>query len=50
MFVRVFFGDKNETANDYYALFAAICAAYVIIRHKDNIKRLIEGKENKVRK
>lgn len=36
--------------NDYYVLFAALCAAYVIIRHKDNIKRLINGTENKVRK
>ncbi len=36
--------------NDYYVIFTALCAAYVIIRHKDNIKRLVEGKENKVRK
>lgn len=36
--------------NDYYVMFAAICAIYVIIRHKDNIKRLVEGKESKVRK
>ncbi len=38
------------TPNDYYVIFTALCAAYVIIRHKDNIKRLISGKENKVRK
>ena len=36
--------------NDYYIVFTAICAAYVIIRHKENIKRLIQGNENKVRK
>ena len=35
--------------NDYYVLFTAICAVYVIIKHKDNIKRLVKGTENKVR-
>ena len=35
---------------DSYIIFAGICAIYVIIRHKDNFKRLIEGKESKVRK
>lgn len=34
----------------YYICFAAIGAVYVVIMHKDNIKRLLEGKENKVRK
>ena len=36
--------------NIYYICFAAIGAIYVIIMHKDNIKRLLEGTENKVRK
>lgn len=36
--------------NDYYVVFAALCAAYVIIRHKENIVRLMQGNENKVRK
>lgn len=36
--------------NVFYICYAAIGAVYVIIMHKDNIKRLIEGKENKVRK
>ena len=36
--------------NVYYICFAAIGAIYVVLMHKDNIKRLIEGKENKVRK
>ena len=36
--------------NVYYICFAAIAAIYVVLMHKDNIKRLIEGKENKVRK
>lgn len=36
--------------NSYYICFASLGAIYVIIMHKDNIKRLIEGKENKVRK
>jgi glycerol-3-phosphate acyltransferase PlsY len=36
--------------NIYYICFAAIGAIYVIILHKENIKRLLEGKENKVRK
>ncbi|MBQ8886929.1 MAG: glycerol-3-phosphate 1-O-acyltransferase PlsY [Candidatus Gastranaerophilales bacterium] len=36
--------------NEYYIWFTAICAAYVVIMHKDNIKRLCQGKENKVRK
>ena len=36
--------------NIYYICFAAIAAVYVVVMHKDNIKRLLEGKENKVRK
>lgn len=36
--------------NVYYICFAAIAAIYVVLMHKDNIKRLLEGKENKVRK
>ena len=36
--------------NDYYVCFAALGAVYVILMHKDNIKRLLQGKENKVRK
>lgn len=35
--------------NIYYICFAALCAIIVVILHKDNIKRLHEGKENKVR-
>ena len=36
--------------NVYYICFAALGAVYVIIMHKENIKRLLPGKENKVRK
>ena len=36
--------------NLYYVWFASIAAVYVVLMHKDNIKRLLEGKENKVRK
>lgn len=36
--------------NVFYICFAAVCAIYVVILHKDNIKRLLSGKENKVRK
>ena len=36
--------------NVYYICFAALCAVYVIILHKENIVRLIQGTENKVRK
>ena len=36
--------------NVYYICFAAICAIYVIIMHKENIKRLLNRSENKVRK
>ena len=36
--------------NVYYICYAALCAIYVIIKHKDNIKRLLNGTENKVRK
>ena len=36
--------------NVYYICFAALGAVYVIIMHKENIKRLLQGKENKVRK
>ncbi len=36
--------------NVYYICFAALCAIYVIYTHKSNIKRLLEGNENKVRK
>ena len=41
---------KIFAQNDYYICFTAICAAYVVIMHKDNIVRLSQGKENKVRK
>ena len=37
------------SGNDYYVMYAALCAVFVIIRHKDNIIRLIKGAENKVR-
>lgn len=30
-------------------MFAAVAAAFVIIRHKDNIKRLLNGTESKIR-
>lgn len=36
--------------NLYYICFAALGAIYVIVMHKDNIKRLLKGEENKVRK
>ncbi len=40
----------NAFGEDIYSIwFAAICAVFVIIRHKSNIKRLLTGKENKVR-
>ncbi len=38
------------SSNDYYICFAAICAVFVILTHKENIKRLCKGTENKVRK
>ena len=37
-------------SNYYYFVYACICAAYIILMHKDNIKRLIDGTESKVRK
>lgn len=36
--------------NIYYIWFAALGAIYVIVMHKENIKRLLAGTENKVRK
>lgn len=36
--------------NIYYISFSSICAIIIIILHKDNIKRLLKGEENKVRK
>ncbi len=36
--------------NVYYICFAALGAIYVVLMHKENIKRLIAGTENKVRK
>lgn len=36
--------------NIYYICFAALGAIYVVILHKENIKRLLNGTENKVRK
>ncbi len=36
--------------NIYYICFSAIGAIYVILMHRENIKRLISGTENKVRK
>ncbi len=35
--------------NVYYICFAALGAIYVVILHKENIKRLLNGTENKVR-
>ncbi len=35
--------------NIYYIWYASIGAIFVIVRHKDNIKKLVSGKENKVR-
>ncbi len=35
--------------NVYYICFAGLGAAYVVYRHRENIKRLINGTENKVR-
>ena len=32
-----------------YAVFGTLAGFFVIIRHKDNIKRLIEGTESKIR-
>ncbi len=36
--------------NIYYICFAGLGGAFVIYRHRENIKRLINGTENKVRK
>lgn len=36
--------------NIYYICFTALCAVYVVLTHKENIKRLCNGTENKVRK
>jgi len=35
--------------NYYYICFSALCAIIVVLLHKENIKRLIAGTENKVR-
>lgn len=36
---------------DVYTIwFSAICAVFVVIRHKENLKRLIDGTESRVRK
>ena len=37
------------SGNLYYICFSAFCAIVVVILHKDNIKRLQNGTENKVR-
>ena len=34
----------------YYIIYSAACAVYVIFLHQSNIKRLMSGRENKVRK
>ncbi len=36
--------------NIYYTCFTALCAVFIILTHRQNIIRLIQGKENKVRK
>lgn len=36
--------------NSYYIIYCAVCAILVIFLHQDNLKRLMSGKENKVRK
>ena len=37
------------SGNLYYICFSALCAIIVVLLHKENIKRLIAGTENKVR-
>jgi glycerol-3-phosphate acyltransferase PlsY len=32
-----------------YTLYCAVGAAYVVYLHRENIKRLLKGEENKVR-
>ena len=44
--VLMFLFDQNL----YYIWFAALGAIYVILMHRENIKRLIAGTESKVRK
>ena len=40
-------GDGEPVSGSPYALFALLIAALVIYKHKDNIKRLMAGKESK---
>ena len=44
--VLMYYFDQCE----YYIWYAAIGAIFVVMRHQDNIKRLVKGEENKVRK
>ena len=51
--IAVSFAPLLMTAFDqnvYYICFAGLGAAYVVFMHRENIKRLIKGTENKVRK
>lgn len=36
--------------NIYYIYYSALCAIIIVLLHRDNIKRLLAGQENKVRK
>lgn len=45
--LTIFIRENYIISNGYYFVFAILLAILVIFNHKENIKRLLEGKENK---
>ena len=46
--VLTLFIHENYIVNGNYFVFALILAAFVVFNHRENVKRLLEGKENKL--
>lgn len=46
--ILTLFIHENYLVNGNYFVFAIILAMFVVYNHRDNVKRLLEGKENKL--
>lgn len=46
--LTIFTGYENYIVEGNYFIFSLILAAFVIFNHRENVKRLLEGKENKL--
>ena len=46
--LTIFTGYENYIVEGNYFIFSLLLAAFVIFNHRENVKRLLEGKENKL--